>query len=169
MERPTGYVPSTKYLRRWTMPIIVYTMRSPDGVVGLNGRHYLLDDSNKLLEFETVQDAKTYIIDEGGDPEDEYITYSEGDDELLRDGYTLSIDESLADMDTYEVKINEIWQVTTRVKANSREEAEEEASLSDDGEIGYKFLTSTLEGFSSIGKGIVGVVSVEKLVKLWEG
>jgi len=61
--------------------VIAYTMVSPDGVIGLNGRFHLLDDSGELMKFPTIEDAKEFISDGGGDPEYEFIDYSELDDD----------------------------------------------------------------------------------------
>ena len=61
--------------------VVAYTLVSPDGVVGLNGRQYLLDDKDELLKFDTIQDAKDFIEEAGEDPEDEYIDYSEIDED----------------------------------------------------------------------------------------
>jgi len=61
--------------------VLAYTMVSADGVIGLNGRQYLLDDDDNLMKFATIEDAKEFISDGGDDPEDEFIDYSELDDE----------------------------------------------------------------------------------------
>ena len=57
--------------------IIVYTLVSPDGVIGLNGKQWLLDDDGELMKFDTLTDAKDFIEDAGEDPEDEWIGYQE--------------------------------------------------------------------------------------------
>ena len=46
-----------------------------EGIVGLNGVFYLLDEYGDVKNFETQKDAKTFIEDVGGDPEDEYLEY----------------------------------------------------------------------------------------------
>jgi hypothetical protein len=61
--------------------VIAYTMVSPDGVIGLNGRFHLLDDSGELMKFDTIQDAKDFIEEAGADPENEFTDYSELDDD----------------------------------------------------------------------------------------
>ena len=61
--------------------VVAYTMVSPDGVIGLNGRFHLLDDEGELLKFDTIQDAKDFIEEAGDDPEDEFIDYSEIDED----------------------------------------------------------------------------------------
>ena len=71
--------------------VVAYTMVSPDGVIGLNGRFHLLDDEGELLKFDTIQDAKDFIEEAGDDPEDEFIDYSEIDEndvehDLYHDG-----------------------------------------------------------------------------------
>jgi len=70
--------------------VIAYTMVSPDGVIGLNGRWHLLDDEGELLKFDTVQDAKDFIEEAGEDPDDEYIGYAE----VGEDGKEYDIDHS---------------------------------------------------------------------------
>ena len=60
--------------------VTVYTTVSPDGVIGLNGRFYLLDDNGEILKFNTIQDAKDFIEDAGEDPESESIEY-EGEED----------------------------------------------------------------------------------------
>lgn len=72
------------------MSVIVYTVVSPDGVIGLNGRHYLLDDHNELLKFESLQEAKDFLEEAGQDPEDEFIDYTEVDE----DGNEYDIDHN---------------------------------------------------------------------------
>ena len=61
--------------------VVAYTLVSPDGVIGLNGRWHLLDDEGELLKFDTIQDAKAFIEEAGDDPEDEFIDYSEIDED----------------------------------------------------------------------------------------
>ena len=51
--------------------IVVSTLISDDGVVGLNGKRYL------LMLFESVDDAKQFIADNDGEPDNEYIDYEE--------------------------------------------------------------------------------------------
>ena len=63
--------------------IIVYTLVSPDGVIGLNGKQWLLDDDGELMKFDTLTDAKDFIEDAGEDPEDEWIGYQELEQEAL--------------------------------------------------------------------------------------
>ena len=72
------------------MSVIAYTVVSPDGVVGLNGRHYLLDEENEVIVFKSLDEAKEFIDDAGEDPEDEYIDYTELDE----DGNEYDIDHS---------------------------------------------------------------------------
>ena len=61
--------------------IIAYTMVSPDGVIGLNGRQHLLTDDGELMKFDTIKDAKDFIEKAGQDPDDEFIDYSEIDED----------------------------------------------------------------------------------------
>ena len=55
--------------------IAVYTLVSEDGVIGLNGRRYLLDDDDTLMLFDTQEIARQYVADNGEDPDNEYIDY----------------------------------------------------------------------------------------------
>ena len=57
--------------------IVVSTLISDDGVVGLNGKRYLLDENDELMLFESVDDAKQFIADNDGEPDNEYIDYEE--------------------------------------------------------------------------------------------
>jgi hypothetical protein len=60
------------------MPVIVAN-HAVGGVVGLNGKQYLLDDGGEMMMFDTVEDAKEFIADAGEDPENEYIEYEESE------------------------------------------------------------------------------------------
>ena len=55
--------------------IVVRTLTSPDGVVGLNGYWYLKDEEDELLKFASIDDAKNYISIQGADPDDEDLEY----------------------------------------------------------------------------------------------
>jgi len=55
--------------------IAVYTLPSPDGVMGLNGKLYLLDEDNETMLFETEEDARQYLTDAGVDPDGDAIGY----------------------------------------------------------------------------------------------
>ena len=70
--------------------ILAYTLVSPDGVIGLNGRHYLLDDEGEVILFKSLDEAKEFIEEAGEDPDDEYIDYAEVDE----DGNEYDIDHS---------------------------------------------------------------------------
>ena len=72
------------------MSVIAYTLVSPDGVIGLNGRHYLLDDEGEVILFKSLDEAKEFIEEAGEDPDDEYIDYAEVD----KDGNEYDIDHS---------------------------------------------------------------------------
>ena len=61
--------------------ILAYTLVSPDGVIGLNGRQYLLDDEGEVILFKSLDEAKEFIEEAGEDPDDEYIDYAEVDEE----------------------------------------------------------------------------------------
>lgn len=55
--------------------ISVYTLVSEDGVVGLNGRQWLLDDQNELMQFTSEEEARAFLENAGTDPDDEFIGY----------------------------------------------------------------------------------------------
>ena len=70
--------------------IVVRTMQSPDGVLGLNGFWYLEEDDGSLLKFSSEQLARSFIEDNGEDPDSEWIEYREENDikdDLEREGY----------------------------------------------------------------------------------
>tara|TARA_B100001245_G_C22479058_1_gene244376 strand:+ start:256 stop:462 length:207 start_codon:yes stop_codon:yes gene_type:complete len=48
-----------------------------EGIVGLNGDFYLLDNDGVIMRFCTKEDARAFIADVGEDPDDEYIDYVE--------------------------------------------------------------------------------------------
>ena len=57
---------------------VVKTLVDPDsGVVGLNGAFYILDNDETIMTFNTRQEAKDFIEENGGDPDDEYLDYVE--------------------------------------------------------------------------------------------
>jgi len=71
--------------------VLVRTIQSPDGVLGLNGWWYLLDEDDNPIRFNGVEEAMEYIEDNGGDPHDEYTEYieeewAETDDALDNNG-----------------------------------------------------------------------------------
>ena len=68
--------------------VIAYTVVSPDGVVALNGRYYLVDDDGQVMLFKDVIEAQKFIAEWGEDPFDEYISYTEID----KDGNEYNID-----------------------------------------------------------------------------
>ena len=59
------------------MMIIVSTIVSEDGVIGLNGKQYLLDDNDELKYFDSLHDAKMFLSEFGVDPDDEFIESEE--------------------------------------------------------------------------------------------
>ena len=70
--------------------VIVRTLQSQDGVLGLNGYWYLEEDDGSLRKFGTEQLAKKYIEDNGEDSDSEWIEYKEEteiENDLKRDGY----------------------------------------------------------------------------------
>ena len=48
-----------------------------DGTVDLIDWHYLLDDNEDTMLFKSVGDAKQFLTDNGGNPEDPYIEFVE--------------------------------------------------------------------------------------------
>ena len=60
--------------------IAVYTVVSPDGVIGLNGRFYLEEDDGSVMVFKSINNAKKFLSDHGEDPENEFIGYAEIDE-----------------------------------------------------------------------------------------
>jgi len=70
--------------------VVVRTMQSPDGVLGLNGYWYLEEEDGALMKFENEQKARLFVEEGGEDPDDEYIEYKEEQsiaEELSKDGY----------------------------------------------------------------------------------
>ena len=55
--------------------IAISTLVSEDGVIGLNGKRYLLDDNDKTMLFESVEIARSFIEEHGENPDNEYIDY----------------------------------------------------------------------------------------------
>ena len=59
------------------MAISVYTYECADGVVGLNGKQWLLDERNQLMLFNSINEARDFLSDKGVDPDGEYIGYED--------------------------------------------------------------------------------------------
>ena len=57
--------------------IVVSTLVSEDGVIGLNGKQYLLDTDNEVMLFKDQETAKAFIAEHGEDPDSEYIEYED--------------------------------------------------------------------------------------------
>ena len=57
--------------------IAVSTLVSEDGVIGLNGKRYLLDEEGELILFKSIDEAREYVEGHGEDPDNEYIDYEE--------------------------------------------------------------------------------------------
>ncbi len=57
--------------------VVARTLVCNDGVVGLNGWQYLLNDKEEEMEFESVKQAKEYLINAGETEEwiDEWVEY----------------------------------------------------------------------------------------------
>ena len=50
---------------------IIRTLVCPDGVIGLNGWQYLLDDDGEEMEFNSKDSANSFLLD--GEYSQEYI------------------------------------------------------------------------------------------------
>ena len=59
------------------MPNIVRTLICPDGVIGLNGWQYLLNDDGTEMEFDNKDSANTFLLDEGGYTQEHINEYIE--------------------------------------------------------------------------------------------
>ena len=57
--------------------IAIFTLVSEDGVMGLNGKRYVLDDYGDVLLFNDRQYARQFVMYNGEDPDNEYIDYEE--------------------------------------------------------------------------------------------
>ena len=57
--------------------IAVSTWVSQDGVIGLNGKQFLLDENNQIMEFDNETEARQFLSDHGADPDSEDIEYEE--------------------------------------------------------------------------------------------
>ena len=57
--------------------ITISTLVSEDGVIGLNGKRYLLDENDELMLFKSRDEAREFVEDNGEDPDNEYIDYEE--------------------------------------------------------------------------------------------
>jgi len=57
--------------------IVVSTIASNDGVIGLNGKQYLLDTDDEVMVFENEESARVFIEEHGEDPDSEYIEYED--------------------------------------------------------------------------------------------
>jgi len=44
---------------------------------GLNGKQYLVDEKEELMLFKSVDEARTFVKDNGEDPDNEYIAYED--------------------------------------------------------------------------------------------
>ena len=63
----------------------------------MNGYWYLEKDDGSLLKFESEQLAKSFIEENGEDPDDEWIEYKEETDiqeDLKREGYIGESDDN---------------------------------------------------------------------------
>tara|TARA_R110000824_G_scaffold140016_1_gene305547 strand:+ start:469 stop:663 length:195 start_codon:yes stop_codon:yes gene_type:complete len=60
---------------------IVKTSVDPnEGIVGLNGYFYLLEEDDTVMKFSTKEDARNFIENAGENPDDEYLDYVNLDD-----------------------------------------------------------------------------------------
>ena len=65
--------------------IAISTLVSEDGVIGLNGKRYLLDENEELMLFKSVDEAKQFVKDMDKKGEcmfGEYIEYEEHKSEI---------------------------------------------------------------------------------------
>jgi|TARA_Y100000310_G_scaffold184766_1_gene184892 hypothetical protein len=64
---------------RWELEressVVVRTLKSPDGVLGLNGFWYLEDDDGNPMKFDSINEARQFIKSGGENPDDEFIEY----------------------------------------------------------------------------------------------
>ena len=70
--------------------VVVRTLKSPDGVIGLNGYWYLEESDGSLMKFENEQTARLFVEEGGEDPDSEWIEFKEEQsiaEELSNDGY----------------------------------------------------------------------------------
>ena len=70
--------------------VVVRTLQSPDGVIGLNGYWYLEESDGSLMKFEDEQKARLFVEEGGEDPNNEWIEYKEEHsiaEELSKHGY----------------------------------------------------------------------------------
>jgi len=51
---------------------IIRTLVCPDGVIGLNGSQYLLDDDGKEMEFNSKDSANSFLLD-GGYSQEQFL------------------------------------------------------------------------------------------------
>ncbi len=51
--------------RKETSNMVVRTLVCPDGVIGLNGWQYLLNDDGIEIEFKDVESANSFLLDGG--------------------------------------------------------------------------------------------------------
>ena len=56
--------------------IVIKTSVDPhEGIIGLNGDFYLLDDMGEVMEFESEGEARDFLRCNGEDPNNEFIEY----------------------------------------------------------------------------------------------
>ena len=70
--------------------VVVRTLKSPDGVIGLNGYWYLEESDGSLMKFENEQTARLFVEEGGEDPDSEWIEFKEEQsiaEELSNNGY----------------------------------------------------------------------------------
>jgi len=59
--------------------IAISTLISEDGVIGLNGKRYVLDSYGDVMLFTDKEHAKRFVAENGENPNHEYIDYEEYD------------------------------------------------------------------------------------------
>ena len=61
--------------------VVIKTAVDPhEGIIGLNGDFYLLDDMGEVMEFESEGEARDFLSWNGTDPNDEFIEYENNND-----------------------------------------------------------------------------------------
>ena len=64
--------------------IVIKTSVDPnEGIIGLNGDFYLLDDMGEVMEFESKGEARDFLRCHGEDPDDAFIEYEDSNDIYL--------------------------------------------------------------------------------------
>jgi hypothetical protein len=65
--------------------IIISTDISDDGVIGLNGKRYVIDENKRVKKFKSISEAMDFIREQGVDPHSDYIEYEEYDPKVQKE------------------------------------------------------------------------------------